>query len=192
MPGDFAEPDWDAPLDPRPIVDAIPVDARIKGMFPGAIAEEARSRGMVLPGARERYLSFEDIPSREYTAMLAEAARVFFPALTLRRALRKLGRATHDVFARSIVGAVVMSTGDDLPGAIAAAAKAYAITTPPAHVAVAESAPGRIVVSLSNVYNFLDSHHVGVLESVARAHGLRVTPRVRLESMFVGEIELTW
>lgn len=192
MPAELLEPDWGAPLDVDAYVGAVPPGASAKGMFSAAILETAKSRGLPLPAARERYLSFEDVPMREYILLLVQAARVFFPDTTLRQGLRKLGRATRDVFERSIVGAVFMSTGDDLPGAIAAAAKAYAIMTPPSRFEILESTPKRIVVSLTSVYNFLDCHHVGVLEGLARGHGIQVAARVRLHSMFDGEIELTW
>jgi uncharacterized protein (TIGR02265 family) len=193
MSSDFVAPDWDAPLDVAAYVDGMPPSARIKGMYATAVVEGARNRGLALPTARERYLAFQDVPMPEYVTLLVEAAQAFFPPGTsLRTGLRKLGRSSHGVFAQSVVGRVVLSTASDLPGALAACAKAYAITLPPAHAEVLELGEGRAVLALAHVYNFLDSHHVGVLEGIAGACGVHVEARVKLDSLFEGEIELTW
>jgi uncharacterized protein (TIGR02265 family) len=192
MSPDFVAPDWDAPLDAVAYVDVMPPNARIKGMYATAIVEGARVRGIVLPTARERYLAFQDVPMREYSTLLVEAARAFFPAATLRTGLRKLGRSSHAVFAQSVVGRVVLSTANDLPGALTACAKAYAISVPPSHAELLELTERRAVLALAHVYNFLDSHHVGVLEGIANACGVHVAARVKLASLCDGEIELTW
>ena len=192
MSSPFVAPDWDAPLDVAAYVGVTPPNARIKGMYATAVVEGAQARGITLPGARERYLAFQDVPLREYAALLVEAARAFYPNATLRTGLRKLGRASHDVFARSVVGRVVLSTASDLPGALVACAKGYAISMPPARAEVRELGDRRAVRELSNVYTFLDSHHVGVVEGIGHACGVHPDARVRLESPFDGEIELTW
>jgi uncharacterized protein (TIGR02265 family) len=192
MPSDFVTPDWDAPLDVAAYVDTMPAGAAIKGMYPAAVVDAARARGIALPSARERYLSFQDVPLREYTALLVEVTCAFFPSATLRTGLRKLGRSTHAVFAQSVIGRVVLSTADDLPGALVAIAKAYGISIPPARAEVREMADRRAVLSFFGVYNFLDCHHVGVLEGVAQACGVRVTTRLRLDSLHSGDLELTW
>jgi uncharacterized protein (TIGR02265 family) len=192
MPSDFVAPDWDAPLDVASYIEVMPPNARIKGMYATAIAEAARGRGIVLPTARERYLAFQDVPMREYTTLLVEASRAFFPAATLRTGMRRLGRASHGIFAQSVVGRVVLSTANDLPGALVACAKAYAISLPPAQAELRELADHRAVLALVNVYNFLDSHHIGVVEGIAHSCGAHVETRVKLDSLFDGEIELTW
>lgn len=192
MSSDFVALDWDAPLDVAVYLRAMPPNARIKGMYATAIVDGARDRGLSLPPARERYVAFQDVPMREYATLLVEAAGAFFPELTLRSALRKLGRSSRDVFAQSVVGRVVLSAASDLPGALAASAKAYAISLPPARAEVRNLDQHRAVFALANVYNFLDSHHVGVLEGIAHACGVHVEARVKLASLFDGEIELTW
>jgi uncharacterized protein (TIGR02265 family) len=192
MASDFVEPDWDAPLDVASYVDVTPPNARVKGMYASAVVDGARNRGVVLPSARERYLAFQDVPMREYSTLLVEAATAFFPKTTLRSGLRRLGRSTHGIFAQSTVGRVVLSTANDLPGALAACVKGYAISLPPSRAELLAIDAQRAVLSLSNVYNFLDSHHIGVLEGIARACGVRVEARVKLTSPFDGEIELTW
>jgi uncharacterized protein (TIGR02265 family) len=192
MESGFVEPEWDAPLDTAPFLQATPATAVIRGMYPATIVESARVRGIVLRSARERYLSFHHVPVREYLDLLVEAAGAYFPDVPLRLGLRKLGRSTHEVFAQSVVGRVILSTADDFPGVVAAAVKGYAISMPPARADVLDREPRRMVVTFAGVYNFLDPHHVGVFEGLARACGVRVTTRVRLASLHTGDFELTW
>jgi uncharacterized protein (TIGR02265 family) len=191
-PGDFVAPDWNAPLDVAAYLDSTPRSARIKGMFPQAVAEGARGRGLSLPSARERYLPFADVPVTEFATLLVEAAKSFFPEAPLRGALRELGRSAYPVFQQSMVGRVVLSTAGDMPSALAAAAKAYVVALPTARVEVVEATTKRAIVTLKNIYYFLDSHHIGVFEGLARACSVRVTTRVRMRTPFDGDFELSW
>jgi uncharacterized protein (TIGR02265 family) len=188
----FVEPEWDTPLDTAPFVHATPTTAYIRGMYPATIVENARLRGLVLAAARERYFAFQHVPMREYLDLLVEAAGVYFPEVSLRQGLRKLGRSTYEVFAQSVVGRVVLSAADDFPGVVAAAVKGYAISMPPARADVLDIGPRRAIVTFAGVYNFLDPHHVGVFEGLAHSCGVRVTTRVRLASVHTGDFELTW
>jgi uncharacterized protein (TIGR02265 family) len=190
--GDFVAPDWSAPLDVAAYVDATPRTARIKGMFPSAVADGARSRGLALPSARERYLPFADVPQSEFAMLLVEAAKGFFPDAPLRGALRELGRSAYPVFVQSTVGRVVLSTAADMPSALSAAAKAYTVALPTCRVDVTEISKQRAVLSLKHIYYFLDSHHVGVFEGLARSCGVRLQTRVRMKTAFEGDFELTW
>jgi uncharacterized protein (TIGR02265 family) len=190
--GEFVAPDWSAPLDVAAYISAMPRTARIKGMFPAAVAEGARARGLTLPSARERYLPFSDIPQSEFAILLVEAASTFFPDAPLRGALRELGRSAYPVFVQSMVGRVVLSTAADMPSALAAAAKAYAVALPTCQVDVSDVGKQRAVVSLKNIYYFLDSHHIGVFEGLARSCGVRLHTRVRVRTAFEGDFELTW
>jgi uncharacterized protein (TIGR02265 family) len=191
-PGDFVAPDWNAPLDVASYVDSTPRTARIKGMFPAAVADSARARGVPLPSARERYLPFADVPVTEFAMMLVEAAQGFFPNAPLRSALRELGRSAYPVLVQSMVGRVVLSTAADMPSGLNAAIKAYSVALPHSRVEIAELSKQRAVVTLRHIYYFLDSHHVGVFEGLARPLGVRLTTRVRMRSKFDGDFELSW
>jgi uncharacterized protein (TIGR02265 family) len=191
-PGDFVAPDWGAPLDVAAYLDSTPRSARIKGMFPQAVADGARGRGLALPSARERYLPFADIPVTEFTSLLVEAAQSFFPDAPLRDALRELGRSAYPVLVQTMVGKVVLSTAADMPSALHAAAKAYVVALPTCRVEVVELSERRAVMSLRNIYYFLDSHHIGVFEGLARSFRVRLSTRVRMRSKFDGDFEFSW
>jgi uncharacterized protein (TIGR02265 family) len=173
-------------------VDSTPKGARIKGMFPAAVCDGARARGVPLPSARERYLPFADVPVTEFAMMLVEAAQGFFPNLPLRSGLRELGRSAYPVLIQSMVGKVVLSTAADMPSAISAGVKAYAVALPQSNVEIVELSKQRAVITLRHVYYFLDSHHVGCFEGLARPLGLRLTTRVRMRTKFDGDFEFSW
>ncbi len=192
LAGDFVAPDWNEPLDVAAYLASTPRAARIKGMFPAAVADGARARGLSLPSARERYLPFADVPVTEFANLLVEAAQSFFPDVPLRVALRDLGRSAFPVLIQTLVGRVVLSTAADMPTALQAGAKAYLVALPTCRVEIAELSDRRAVISLKNVYYFLDSHHVGVFEGLSKSVGVRVRTRIRLRSKFDGDFELTW
>ncbi|HEY8040929.1 MAG TPA: DUF2378 family protein [Polyangiaceae bacterium] len=192
MGHEFVPPDCDSPLDVAAYVEGIPQEAFIKGLFASAIVEAARGRGVTLPGARERYHAFTDVPMREYVPVLVAGAQAVHPTLPVRMALRKVGRASRDAFAQTMFGRVVMGRVDGLRAALEAAAKVYPMAMPPARVELRKMTDTRAVLHMTGIYGFLDSHHVGVFEGVARACEVRVTTRVRMISPYTGEIELTW
>jgi uncharacterized protein (TIGR02265 family) len=191
-PGDFVAPDWNAPIDVASYVDSMPRTACVKGMFPAAVADSARARGVALPSARERYLPFADVPCTEFAMMLVEAAQEFFPNAPLRSALRDLGRSAYPVLVQTMVGKVVLSTAADMPSGLHAAVKAYAVALPHCRVEIAELSKQRAIVTLRHIYYFLDSHHVGVFEGLARPLGVRLNTRVRMRGKFDGDFELRW
>ena len=86
------EPAWDAPLDGETYLREVPATASIKGMFPAAVAAEAKNRGIVLRHASERYRAFLDYPLSQHMALLLEAADALWPEIFNRRGLRKMGR----------------------------------------------------------------------------------------------------
>jgi uncharacterized protein (TIGR02265 family) len=190
--GDFVAPDWNEPLDAAAYIASTPRTARIKGMFPAAVADSAKARGLNLPSARERYLPFADVPVTEFATLLVEAAQSFFPNSPIRIGLRDLGRSAFPVLLQTMVGRVVLSTAADMPSALQAGAKAYVVALPTCRVEILELSEKRAVISLKNIYYFLDSHHVGVFEGLAKSIGLRVTTRIRLRGKFDGDFELTW
>jgi len=192
MVADFHDPPWSAPLDVAACLAAIPDDATVKGLFLLPMVAEAQRLGVVLPGARERYLPFSDYPLTEHATLLVEAARVLFPDASMREGLRKLGRAAQRAFRETTIGKVIWSTAEHLHGALDSVAKGYALTSFPSRVAVVEKGPGVAHVRFEEVHYFIDSHHVGIFEGVMRACGVRGSVRVRLDSPSSGEFLLTW
>jgi uncharacterized protein (TIGR02265 family) len=193
MHSEFYAPPWDAPLDVNAELDAVPQGTTIKGMFLLPMVLEAQRRGIRLESARDRYLPFADYPLVEHGRLLVESARAFYPKLTTRRGLRKLGHAGLRAFAKSTIGKVVWAAVDGVDAAMDAAVKTYAIAIPAGRLTIVERSPGLARVRLTGgVHYFLDSNHVGNFEGVLRACNVQGTVAVRLEPPAEGELLLTW
>ena len=189
---DFTSPSWDAPVDLAAHVDATPAGATIKGMFPAAVVEACETAGSRPKHAIPRYLPFGDYPMREYAALLVEAARILFPRLTLRNGLRKIGRASLPTFQSSMVGKVILGTSHDVPTALEAIVKGYRVATPTVAIEIRLLEDRRAVIHVGGITTFLDSHHVGVFEGVARSGGARAEIAVKLSSIASCDFLIEW
>jgi uncharacterized protein (TIGR02265 family) len=190
---EFHAPPWDAPLDVNAEIEGLPKGATMKGLFMLPMVAEAQSRGVTLPAARDRYLPFSDYPLAEHARLLVESAHSFYPNLTTRRGLRKLGHAAVHAFRQATIGKVMWATVSSVDSALEAASKTYSIAVPSSHLSTLERSPGRAVVRLwGGAHCFLDSNHVGTLEGVLRASQVEGSVAVRVESRFVADYLLTW
>jgi uncharacterized protein (TIGR02265 family) len=188
----FREPPWSAPLDVAAVIAAIPASATISGMFIAPLALEAKRRGLVLPSARERYVSFSFYPLREHAAVLVETCERLHPDRSLRQALRKLGRGAPQALVASTLGKVVLGSVEGVHDVVAAMAKAYPINARPSSVTVLSSERGRAVVRLEEVHYFLDSHHVGTFEGVLKYAGVRGRVLIASRSPSAADLLLEW
>jgi uncharacterized protein (TIGR02265 family) len=188
----FRELRWEAPFDADAAIARIPAEATISGMFPHALAVEARRRGFNLPSARPKYVGFTFYPLREHARLLVETCHRFYPEIPLRQALRHLGHYAPKAMAASTLGRIMFGTVSGVHDMVNAMAKAYPLNTRPAEVKVASTGPGYSIVQMDQVYCFLDSHHVGAFEGVLKYVG--VTGRVRFAARGVaaGDLILEW
>lgn len=176
--GPFVDPPWAAELDEAACLRAIPQSATMTGMFLDGAAKLAREKGHAIPSARDRYTPFQTYPLREHCQILVEVARALYPNASLREGLRKLGRGAPNVLLRSTVGRVVLGSVEGPHATIEAMARSYTMHMRPSTLAVERRGERAVVVHLSDVHNFLDSHNVGVFEGVLKHMGLTGTVRI--------------
>jgi uncharacterized protein (TIGR02265 family) len=188
----FVDPPWDAPLDAERAILDIPADATIAGMFFLAVVTAAKTRGIALPSARERYVQFKFYPLAELARLLVEASERFFPERTLRHALRTLGRSSPDAFLASTLGRVTLGSTREVHSAVAAMAAGYEINVRPCRVSVLDKEARWTVVRLDKVMHFLDSHHVGNFEGLLRFAGVKGAVRIASRSPTSADFLLTW
>ena len=188
----FVDPPWDAPLDRERVVAAIPVDAKISGMFFVALVAGARTRGVALPSARERYVQFNFYPLPELARLLVEAAERFYPDRTLRQALRALGKAAPGAFLASTLGKVTLGSTEGVHAAVGAMANAYELNLRPSHVTTLDSGPTWAIVRLNKVPYFLDSHHVGTFEGILKFAGVKGSVQLASRSATSADFLLAW
>ena len=188
----FVAPDWNAPLDLPAYLAGVPAKATIKGVFPGAMVEAARRKGVTLPNARAKYHPFTDVPVTEYLPLLVAAAEWMFPGMSRREALRKVGRASFNAVEKSMLLRILLTGMLDLRSNLGILGKGLALAATPTRFEVVEIRERRAVVRFTAAYIFLDSHYLGIVEKVAGSSKLRVEARVSLETPYDGDIEITW
>lgn len=195
MPGErvlFVEPPWEAPFDEEAELAAIPKEATISGMFLAPIAVEAKRRGIVLPSARERYVAFKFYPLVEHARLLLETCARFYPDLSRRQALRKLGRGAPQALVSSMLGRVVLASAEGVSAVVEAMAKAYPLNTRPGKVTLVESFASTCIVRLEEIHYFLDSHHVGAFEGALKFAGVRGRVRIAPRGRTAADFLLEW
>lgn len=189
LPTTWNEPPWGAPLDADAVIAAIPSSATITGIFLHAVAEMAKSRGLVLPSARESYVGFRQYLLREHVTLMVEAARAVWPNEPLREGLRRMGRGSPQALIQSMIGRVVLGSVEGPQEILRAMAKSYGLHTKPASLEVVEASEGRAIVRARDVLYFLDSHHVGVFEGVLK-YAEVAERRVRIHAWSETEADL--
>jgi uncharacterized protein (TIGR02265 family) len=188
----WSDPPWEAPLDSDAEIRAIPREASMTGVFLGAIVGEAVSRGIVLPTARARYTPFQRYPLREHCQLLVELCRAGFGTLPMRAGLRKLGRGAPHALVASNVGRVVFASAEGPVEIIRAMARSYALHMNPCEVEIEPYGDAAAIVRMSQIYNFLDCHNVGVFEGVMRYARVEGVVRVRSYGRTSADLLCDW
>jgi len=124
--------------------------------------------------------------------MLVETCERVFPHMSLRQALRKLGRGAPKALVTSTLGKVVFAGAEGVVDVIDALAKAYPLNARPSKVALIERGVHRAIVSLDDVHYFLDSHHVGAFEGALRYAGVEGRVLLRLRGKASADLLLEW
>jgi uncharacterized protein (TIGR02265 family) len=135
----FSEAPWNAPLDARAAIEAIPEEATISGMFIAPLVETAGQMGRELPGARQRYISFRFYPLKEHARLLVESCHLVYPGRPLRQALRKLGRGAPKALVSSTLGKVMLGSAEGVHAVLKGMTKAYGINAPPSRASLLET-----------------------------------------------------
>ncbi len=188
----FVDPPWEAFLDAEGAIAAISPDAKITGMFFVGLVSGAKARGVILPSARPRYVTFTFYPVAELARLLVEAAEQFYPKRPLRLGLRALGAYAPSAFLASMLGKVTLGSTDGVLAAVTAMAGAYELNVRPSRLSVLDSGSNWAIVQLDQVQYFLDSHHVGVFEGTMRYAGAKGCALIVSRSAVSADLLLSW
>lgn len=153
---------------------------------------EAKRRGVTRPAPRERYIAFNLYPLREHARVLIDHCQDLYPDLTLRAALRKIGRAAPAAFLTSTIGKVTLAPAEGVPDIVSAFCKGYELSLEPGEAQVVEQGARRMVVGMREVYYFLDSHHVGAFEGALKHAGVRGKVSIAVHSQASADFLLEW
>jgi uncharacterized protein (TIGR02265 family) len=187
----FVTPDPLAPIDLDERIARCPKNAGVKGMFFEAIVEKARARGW--DGGRERYVAFRGYPLEEWLEVLPTAARFAHPHVPTREGMRRFGQAAFEVFTSSTAGRVLFSmAGRNVRLAISLAGRAFDVIGSHGSVEILSNEPGRAVLGLRDMWDYIDAWHVGIYEGALTALGAAGTVRVKNHDLSNGDLELTY
>jgi uncharacterized protein (TIGR02265 family) len=133
--------------------------------------------------SRRDWTAFRRYSLRDFMCLAVNAAQLAHPKEALSEGLRRLGRLAYPSLAATMAGRVVLyAFGERLENVVKALPKAYAISVPGTVVETYELGPTHYRITMKNVYNFVDTYHLGVLEGAVLAMGFQ--PRI---TVTVGE-----
>lgn len=192
MEGAFVTPDFLAPLDLAAHRALVPTGLVTKGMFFQQVLEDAKKAGGDV-GPKSRYLPFKDYPLEEWIEVLVACAERAHPRTPIREALRRMGGHSFKTFAESTIGKVLFSAdARNVEDILALVPKAYALTTPSSKVELVSAEPGRGVLALREVWDFVDCYQIGVVEGGLRMLGK--VPRIGIRKLgpAAADFEISW
>jgi uncharacterized protein (TIGR02265 family) len=190
--GAWLEPPWDSPLDGDLVARAVPAHATMTGMFLDAVAGLAKDRGLKLKKARERYTPFQPYPLREHCELMLEVSRTLLSDMPLRHALRRLGRGAPQALIRSTLGRVVFGSVEGPLEILRALSKSYSMHLKPSSLEVEGAGPKAVIIHLADIYNFLDSHNVGVFEGALKYANVKGTVKIKPFTRTSADLLCSW
>ncbi len=188
----FVEPPWGEPLDAEAEIAAIPEAAQVRGLLIAPMLADLKKRGWQKPLPRERYVGFNLYPLREHARLLVDTCHCAFSDKPLREALRKVGRAAPAAFGSSTLGKVTLGAAEGVHDIVTAFAKGYELNMQPGRAVVTESHRRHMIVSLSDVHYFLDSHHIGAFEGALKRAGVKGRVTIAPRGVAAAELLLQW
>jgi uncharacterized protein (TIGR02265 family) len=192
VPAGFFVPDDASPFDPQPHILGVPSEHGVRGMFFNSIIDEAEARGVAISPARN-YVDFKHYPVREWLELLLESAGRCHRGLSLRGAVRRMGRLAYPAFAASMVGRVMFGVlGNDIARVMKIASKGYDCSLTHAKVVIVANGAHSVRVRFEHSYAFIDAYQVGVFEGALAACKRRGEVHVRTDSVCEGEIFARW
>ncbi|MET0387491.1 MAG: DUF2378 family protein [Polyangiales bacterium] len=189
----FREPPWEAPLDIERELESIPPSAQIRGMFLIPLVQETRRAHVgTMPKVRDRYVPFQFYPLREHARLLVETCIQVYPKLSLRQALRKLGRGAPSAFVASTLGRVVMHPNMSIFEITSGLARGYELSLKPGTAFVEQVNDNALDVTLIDIHYFIDTHHVGAFEGAMSFGGKKGRVRIQRVSAAQAVLRLEW
>jgi uncharacterized protein (TIGR02265 family) len=188
----FVLPVLTTPLDLAAHVAGAPAHGKVKGMFFRRIVEETRSlTGRAIDG--RPYFPFSDYPLPEWLNLLHDAARYAYPREPVRVGLRRLGRSMFPTFAETTVGKVIFSVaGNSVMRALPLYPKIWSVISNHGTAEVDELRPGRVLIRLRYVWDFVDCFQVGSLEGGMAFFGVDAAVKVHVLSACDADYEIRW
>lgn len=195
----FSAPDFSRELDPLPYLERVPPDALCKGMFFHDVLKAVQrvsptAAAQLVPHmGQRRYVRFKDYPLREHMELTAEAVKLLYPQLPSREGMRRLGWLAYPTFADSMVGRIVFGVlGKDLDRIFEVGPKSFEVSMTRGRAVARRLGEAHWRYELKEVFGYLDSYYVGVLEGPIRHHGLVPDVRIHPASISDAVLDIRW
>lgn len=192
LPDRYVRPDLTQPFDLAAHLALAPRDGTVKGMFFSRIIDETRARASKPFDARGHF-PFSSYPLADWLTLLYNAARAAYPTEPVRSGLRRLGRSMYPTFAESMIGKVVFSiAGNSVMRALPLYPKIWSVISNHGTAEIDELTPGRVVIRLRNVWDYLDSFQFGSLEGGMGFFGIAASVKIASLGPCDADFEITW
>ncbi len=195
----FVTPDFAGELDPAPYLAAVPDDELCKGLFfQGVIdavrrAAPSRVESLFEGMQTRRFVTFREYPLREHMKMTMNAVKLIHPRMPSREGMRRLGWLAFTSFSDSMVGRVVFGVlGRDPERILAAGPRAFSLSLRRGRLTSTRLGPRHFRLVFREIYGYLDTYYVGVVEGALRAHSVMPRLKLRLTSLADGEMDVFW
>ena len=181
----FSRPDFGAPIDVEAYLRACPASATTRGTFFQFVVESVEKEKRKVPDAlfegiaSRRWVSWSSYPVADFMRLAINAAGIVHTGLPLGEGLRRIGWMAYPSFAATMAGRVVIyAFGEDLEALMMAVPRAYSVSISNATVTSHRSGASHWRVGMRDVYNFVDTYQLGVIEGAVRARGF--TPQLQI------------
>lgn len=176
----------------------VPPEVTCKGMFFTELQKLARSHGVGLSSSvtelvERRYVAFRDYPLTEHMRLTASLAPLLAPGQSPRQGLRILGRRAFPTFAGSIAGRVATGFIDDnMNRVLDVSSRALHLSLSRGSVVAHSLGERSYELKFQEIYGYLDSYYVGVVEGALLHHGMRPALEITLQSPTDGTFLVQW
>lgn len=156
----WQEIDWNQPIDPQAYLSITPPGHSVRGMF---FQDLYKQMGEEHPPDR-RYIAFKNYPLEDWMRLVAKAAPILYPDLSLRQAIRNLGYSGFSSFAESSLGKVFFAFSKDFVATAKLISRAFAVIQNYGQFEIEVLDERNVVLSMREVWDFADVYYVGSFE----------------------------
>jgi uncharacterized protein (TIGR02265 family) len=195
----FHVPNFAGELDPAPYLALVPDDERCKGVFFHGVIDATKKLAptrvdALFSGMQERrFLPFREYRLREHMLMTMNAVHILHPRIPTREAMRRLGWLAFQSLSDSMVGRVVFGVlGRDPERVLSMGPRAVSVSLRKGRLTAHRLGRSHFRLVFEQIYGYLDTYYVGVVEGALRAHGVLPKLTIRLSSLVDGEMDVDW
>lgn len=196
---EFREVRDNPPLELDAQLDALPKNARCKGMFFLDVIEQARRADPsvdlhALAGVKpQRYLAVLDYPHADWMRLVAAAGSVLTQGRRPGEGVRTLGRNAFETIFGTPLGKVLFGpAGFDLEQVLAYAPKAYSLALSFGQLRTTKVGADHVQIEFDGLPSFLETFNVGAMEGTVLRYGARPLSRIALEPWGRMTLDLSW